>query len=280
MTTVERLKIPRAIAGRLWNYRPEPRAWRRRMHRHAELELNLVVRGGARYVVEGALCDLTPGSLIWLLPAQDHLLVSQSDDLEMWIAVFRPSLVRDACRGRAYRPLRSRRPTFQPHRLLGVGAVGRLRRLLSECNGVGSDADRFNAGLRHVLVEAWAAHRAAGEAPPLPDLHPGVARAAMLIRDVAEPLNIEQIADRAGLSPSQLSRLFHRQTGLTLTRFRQRVCLERFFVLLERGESNLMRAALQAGFGSYAQFHRVFVAATGRSPRAVARSRVGQGVTA
>jgi AraC-like DNA-binding protein len=38
-----------------------------------------------------------------------------------------------------------------------------------------------------------------------------------------------------------------------------------------------LAAALEAGFGSYAQFHRVFRQETGRSPSAFARERFGPG---
>ena len=59
------------------------------MHSHAELEFNLVLRGRAAYVVDDARYDLGRGSSIWLFPAQQHLLINQSPDFEMWIAVFR-----------------------------------------------------------------------------------------------------------------------------------------------------------------------------------------------
>src|SRR5215216_6455585 len=62
-------------------------------HRHAELELNLVVRGSASYLLGERRYELTPGTLTWLFPGQDHVLVDESADHELWWAVFRPSLV-------------------------------------------------------------------------------------------------------------------------------------------------------------------------------------------
>lgn len=49
-----------------------------RGHRHAELELNLVVRGRASYLLGERRYDMTPGTLTWLFPGQDHVLVDES----------------------------------------------------------------------------------------------------------------------------------------------------------------------------------------------------------
>jgi transcriptional regulator GlxA family with amidase domain len=49
--------------------------------------------------------------------------------------------------------------------------------------------------------------------------------------------------------------------------YRNRLRLDRFESLLGQGPANLLDAALEAGFGSYAQFHRVFRARLHASPR-------------
>ena len=72
---------------------------------------------------------------------------------------------------------------------------------------------------------------------------------------------------QAGLSPSHLSRLFKAQTGVSITRFRNQRRLERFHHLYGRGRrTTALAAALEAGFGSYAQFYRVVRDETGRAP--------------
>ena len=52
-----------------------------------------------------------------------------------------------------------------------------------------------------------------------------------------------------------------------LVAYRNRVRVRRFFELASTGRLTLLAACLEAGFGSYPQFHRVFVAETGRTPR-------------
>ena len=77
------------------------------------------------------------------------------------------------------------------------------------------------------------------------------------------------------MSASRLSRLFHQQVGTTLVAYRARRRVDRFLALRRRHpQRSLLALALAAGFGSYAQFHRAFRAATGVAP---ARWRDGQG---
>src|SRR5215213_4255647 len=78
---------------------------RPRTHRHAELEVNLVVRGTASYLLGDRRYELTPRTLTWLFPGQDHLLVDESSDHELCWAVFRPALVSRAATGTHARPL-------------------------------------------------------------------------------------------------------------------------------------------------------------------------------
>jgi AraC-like DNA-binding protein len=75
------------------------------------------------------------------------------------------------------------------------------------------------------------------------------------------------------VSPSHLSRIFKAQTGVSLTRFRNQRRLERFTALYGSGRrTTALAAALEAGFGSYAQFYRVLRMETGGSATALRRA--------
>jgi quercetin dioxygenase-like cupin family protein len=85
---LDTLRLGAGLEGRVVLHRAgdiRPRA-----HRHAELEVNLVVRGRASYLLAERRYELTPGTLTWLFPGQDHVLVEESADHELWWAVFRP----------------------------------------------------------------------------------------------------------------------------------------------------------------------------------------------
>ncbi len=74
------------------------------------------------------------------------------------------------------------------------------------------------------------------------------------------------IAKALGTTADRLGRVFKSEMGETLAEYRNRLRLERFFSVVDAEGGNLLGAALDAGFGSYAQFHRVFHAAFGCSP--------------
>jgi AraC-like DNA-binding protein len=99
-------------------------------------------------------------------------------------------------------------------------------------------------------------------------LHPAVEQAARLLVNESEAVKLEALGEAVGLSGSRLSRLFRKQTGVSLVEFRQKQQLDRFLRTYQREkEWTMMAAALRAGFGSYPQFHRVFKARMGCGPR-------------
>jgi AraC-like DNA-binding protein len=107
--------------------------------------------------------------------------------------------------------------------------------------------------------------------------HPLVRRTARLL-DRDPSLGGKELATRLDISLSRLARVFKAQMGMSLVEYRNRVRLERFQGLLDAGDENLLAAALAAGFGSYAQFHRVFREIHGATPRAylVERARAAR----
>jgi AraC-like DNA-binding protein len=91
-------------------------------------------------------------------------------------------------------------------------------------------------------------------------------RALQLMRGSPE-LRLEVLAHRLRAHPSEVSRHFHRDMGITLVRFRMRHRLLHLIDLIDSGERQLMRAAAVAGFGSYSQCHRAFQSELGCAPR-------------
>lgn len=93
-----------------------------------------------------------------------------------------------------------------------------------------------------------------------------VSRAVELIRRESN-LNRSELARKLGTTSSRLGKLFKAEMGFSVRDYRNRLRLETFLGLVDRGGANLMEAALDAGFGSYAQFHRVFRCLLGSTPR-------------
>jgi AraC-like DNA-binding protein len=77
----------------------------------------------------------------------------------------------------------------------------------------------------------------------------------------------QDLAREFGVSPGHLVRIFKTELGVSLVEYRNRLRLRSFFDRVEGGEGNLVGAAQAAGFGSYAQFHRVYRQMFGGTPR-------------
>ena len=268
--------IPADLCGVIWHYRNTGEI--HQMHSHRELQVNLVVRGQATYLMSDRRYDLRPRTQLWIFPDQDHVLVNKSDDFEMWIVLFCPEMVKRVATMEQARILREPNPVGQFSRQLSSENMASLATLFGEvAASTKRDPGCFNVGLPYAMLRAWTVHLNTEELTGGQELHPAVETAARLIRDEPEPLNIEQLADRCGLSPCQLSRVFKQQAGVTLVTYRQRACLERFLKLYGQGRrTSMLRAALKAGFGSYPQFHRVFRRLMGRSPAAYRREINGE----
>ena len=239
--------------GGLWLHRGTTGACH---HRHDELEINLCVSGHAHYLVGERRFHLSRRSLLWLFPAQNHLLLDASPDFAMWVVVWKPTLLEAVCRAETSRELKQFQPAqtwFSPVR---SDDAARLESLFALVRATEGD-DHFNAGLSFALMECQRASDRSEESIAGRVVHPCVEEAARLLRDDA--LDVPTLARRVGLSPNRLSRLFREQIGVTMTEFRTKMALERFTRIYDGRGCSLTQAAIEAGFGSYAQFHRAFV---------------------
>jgi AraC-like DNA-binding protein len=242
-----------------------------RPHRHAELELNLLVRGTATYLVGARRYELTPGALTWLFPAQEHILINRSPDHELWWAVFSPPLVANVARVPNMVPLLAGDPEGEYCRHVGAAASDRLRALFEEVRDAEDrDVPLANAGLAYLLALAWRMFLDTGDIVDGVDVHPAVRTVARLVRAHPGGADLAALAAAVGLSPAHLSRLFAAQTGVSLTRYRNQQRVHQFLLNYRTGtRTTMLAAALAAGFGSYAQFFRVFRVETGHSPAAL-----------
>jgi AraC-like DNA-binding protein len=260
----QQLQLPSDWDGNLWHYRNLGRT--HAMHHHAELEFNLVMQGAGVYLLANRKYRIRRGDLLWLFPVQEHVLIEQTLDFEMWIGIFKPKAVKRIATDANAQVLRQANPAGEHCRRLSQGNLARLDGLFSEIAAAHDRPGLFNAGLGYALLSAWQQFEHAADVP-VHDVHPAVEKAARLIRDETAAASLNELARRAGLSPARLSRLFKQQTGVALVDFRNRQRIERFLGLYGTGQRlTMLDAALEAGFGSYPQFHRVFKHVLGCSP--------------
>jgi AraC-like DNA-binding protein len=82
---------------------------------------------------------------------------------------------------------------------------------------------------------------------------------------------LRDVARHLGCSPYHLSRVFHRQTGMTLTGYRNRIRVHIALDAIEAGDTNLADLAAELGFADHAHLTRTVRAECGHTPRALRR---------
>jgi AraC-like DNA-binding protein len=266
----EKLKIRPGASGAAFMIAQVAR--RLSSHHHDELEVNLVLTGRASYLFGNRQVPLPAHSMIWLFPKQEHVLIDWSHDFSMWVLIFRQELVDRDTTWAGRRILRSGDPGEVFCRQIAARQADALSQVYQSAAAGDGDLEFLNAALSYALMASWKEYQFSREPIPLTDVHPAVAKAARLLSNADAAISLEPLARSAGLSAARLSRLFKEQTGVSVTGFRQRQCLERFLQLYRTGARySLIEAALLAGFGSYPQFHRVFCQLMGMNPAAYRR---------
>ena len=245
----------------------DKRWYLRQWHAHDTLEINLVLRGSGHVLLDNRRYPLRPGHLVWLWPGQWHVPSEWSADMALWIVEWRPG-----CLGRLQKARRRDvpAPADPAHpfcRRLAAPALQRLDGLLSAV-AARDRADAFNRGLDFALFALWDEFCAAEPLADCAAFHPKLEAAIALLADPHSDFSQAELARRIRLSPYYLSALFQKQTGLSIPAYRNRLRLQEFFRRVHaRPEIRLLQHALDSGFGSYAQFYRVFAAALGLTPR-------------
>jgi methylphosphotriester-DNA--protein-cysteine methyltransferase len=130
------------------------------------------------------------------------------------------------------------------------------------------DPDALNAGLRYLLLLCWQLQLDGQVAGQAVALHPAIRRAIKIMSENDTGQDLAELAKACGASKSYLSRTFHRQLGVRLSDYRNSLRLSRFFDAYQRKDhATLADAVYHAGFGSYAQFYKIFTQSYGQSPR-------------
>ncbi|MBN2657555.1 MAG: helix-turn-helix transcriptional regulator [Spirochaetales bacterium] len=82
-----------------------------------------------------------------------------------------------------------------------------------------------------------------------------------------EDLTLTALADQFYMSPSYLSRLFHRETGFTLTDYVNHIRTLRAQRFLRESSEGIGQISRMCGFGSITHFGRIFKSISGMTPR-------------
>lgn len=153
------------------------------------------------------------------------------------------------------------------------GVVGRIIRTMEQeyaAKGTGY-MELLRCYLTQVLV---CAVRASEEAERIRTPHSITTALVDHLRcHYTEPLSLTELSRMLNYTPQYVSSLFHRDTGMSLQEFLQRMRIEEACRLIEQGEQQMARIAQEVGYGDVKHFARVFRRIKGVSPREF-RSRI------
>ena len=100
-----------------------------------------------------------------------------------------------------------------------------------------------------------------------------VQRALAFAREhLKNELSNDELADAAGLSPRQFSRVFHAETGQTPAKAVEHLRLEAARVMMEEGSHPIESIARESGFADRERMRRAFLRAFGQAPQTVKRA--------
>lgn len=213
-----------------------------------------MVRGSATFGVGDRIARVDAGDLLAFPSGQDHVLLEASPDLYLYAIGLDPHYSADV--------LGAARETVIPLqvRLNSNELDAVLDRAASLVDRTG--ADQMGAELWQRVH--WLGRRAVERATR--GIHVLTRRTLQLVEREPE-FGLDVLSGELRAHPSEISRHFHRDVGMTLVRYRMRLRLLHFIRLIDTGKHDLMTAASTAGFGSYSQCHRTFRSELGCAPR-------------
>ncbi len=271
----ENLHLPSQLDGKFWKYASrgnEGRVFQE--HMHEELEVNIVTSGYANYLILGKRYKMVPGTQVWLFPEHPHLLLEKSNDFEMVIVVFKKKLLKRLVAQGADRVLISKKydqPFVKEHSERERIELFKMCKMGIECD---HDRALYNSALAFTCLKAWELFKRGAQPNKQVNVSVDIQQCLKLIEST-QFISLNSLAEKLKLSPSQLSRQFQAQVGLKLSTYKQNIYLERFMKMwTENCDLNFLQGALKAGFGSYAQFHRVFKEKYGCGPASYKREYI------
>ncbi|WP_245314914.1 helix-turn-helix domain-containing protein [Labrys sp. WJW] len=255
-------------------------------HWHAQVEVNFIVQGWVHYRMAGYELRLAAGDMVLFWGGLPHQMDDASDD---------------AIYAGAHLPLvhffRLRLPEEVPARLM-AGATLLIRETdssdganFARWNGYTRSGDMVRA--QHAVSELLLRLERVRFEPyallPSLDAHAGQASTAdpqalrhvrnlcdFIADNFLDDIDSADIAAAAGLHPKYAMSLFKKCTGMTLNDYVSLLRLSYAQARLISGDGNILRVAMESGFGSLSGFNKSFRRIAGMSPSDFRRSGQGE----
>lgn len=260
------------------------------MHRHDDVEVNLVLEGQLHYLFGGRPLTIHEGEIAVFWAAQPHGLVDSRAGDMCWVHVPFSMLLGWGLPEAETAPLLAARPVITHAPELAIHVAGLAERWVDEVGAESpGDAREPDDDAQIALLEIQAAVRrilragsrspdvdslsGAGSTIPSGRLRQVGAMARFVMENHRSPLRIADIADSVHLAPSHAMTVFRHTTGVTLGEYTTMCRVAEAQRLLITTEMSIAEISESAGFGSLSSFYHHMSAACGATPREYRRRR-------
>ncbi|WEX11820.1 helix-turn-helix domain-containing protein [Chelativorans sp. AA-79] len=245
-------------------------------HWHAQVEINYVFRGTVDYQMHGYPVHLEPGDLCIFWGGLPHRVADTSED-PFYVAVHLPLI----------HFFRLRLPPDMQQRLMRGATLVTGQPDASDAANFARWSDYMRAGgvrrsnhaidellLRleriqfdaYRLVEAENAPVIRPEAPDQQSFQNIGRICAFVAENFRQQIDSADIAVSADIHPKYAMNVFKKSTGMTLNEYVSLLRLSYAQALLMQDGANVLRVAMDSGFGSLSAFNKSFRKMTGMSP--------------
>lgn len=249
---------------------PHPQNFDYVLHNHSDkLEILIFIKGDAEFRVEGSTYKLHPYDTIIASNHEMHRIIHLSDAEYERIVIEIPIDFFEKNNCTEYSDLFYSRP-LGVHNLISYDVTKKtyflstINRLEEYCSDEGCNAAISKCALIELLHILNKCNK--NNLPSEPNKK-FIKNIILYINDnLTSELTLEKIAEQFYIDKSYLCRIFKKNTGYTVNKY---ITHKRIMLVRELCSANmsLAEACIEAGFGSYSNFYKMYVNETGKSPK-------------
>lgn len=233
------------------------------VHFHEFFEIEIILGGTGRQMLNGVEYELKRGSVYLLSPADFHSVSTDAEGLEMYNIMFDETLITPSLSERLLRKRGSMCVSMEERFLSRCSSLAQM--IMEEIADAEADAGTCVRDLMECLMLTLL--RYSRDNAPSSTPH-GFAEVALryLYTHFREKPSVEEISEVCGYTPNYFSRLFHSLTGRSYTDFLNTLRINHAVMLLRSTQMSVTEIAFGCGFSSLSNFYRVFREQTGEVP--------------
>lgn len=269
----ETLLLQNYTVGQISIKHNETRGMECPLHFHDCFELELITEGHGYQILNGERLELHPRSLSLLGPLDYHTVRTDgSDVVKTCTVMIHPSLVPED-----YYDMVLRRTHFLNLDSATYEQIGAIFKAIE--TAACSDRNFEDAYYTHLIACFFSVFDKLTTGTAAHDIASGSSDFRQLLSYVGlhfrENPSVGEIAERFHYSPNYVSRLFEKHLGKTFVHYLTDQKIEYAARLLRTTDLPITQICFECGFGSFANFSRVFRRKTGQTPSEYKRTTGG-----